>query len=198
MSLDLSSLRVYEGKHDDESKSSGSFSDDRYLLEEEDLRTLEVAVEELGDPKQGPASPLLRGMDLDLTFAASRKSEEGVGLRGVQEESVLVIFDLPDGSQGESLVRLYRSICETITSQSIIFTLSYPPPTSPQFKLGQTVEVLKSFIESEYGIPMQEQVLFLDERPMMNPLSLLDFPEAKGVEELFVRVDGPLPEGGRK
>jgi hypothetical protein len=49
-----------------------------------------------------------------------------------------------------------------------------------KFKLGQTVEVLKSFVESEYGIPMEDQSLFLEDKFMMNPLSLLDFPEAKG------------------
>ena len=40
-----------------------------------------------------------------------------------------VVFDLPDGSLGEC-----------------------------KFKMGQTVEFLKSFVESEYGIPMMEQV----------------------------------------
>ena len=41
---------------------------------------------------------------------------------GIQEKMVNVVFDLPDGSQGEN-----------------------------SFKLGHTVEVLKSFIENEYG-----------------------------------------------
>ncbi|CAM9341444.1 unnamed protein product, partial [Phaeothamnion confervicola] len=39
-----------------------------------------------------------------------------------------VVFELPDGSQGEQ-----------------------------QFQLGQTVEVLKSFVASEFGIPMAGQ-----------------------------------------
>ena len=47
----------------------------------------------------------------------------------VQERLVLCAFELPDGSIGE----------ET-------------------FKLGHTVEFIKSFVESEYGIPMFEQV----------------------------------------
>ena len=74
-----------------------------------------------------------------------------------------IYFDLPEGSQGESC-----------------------------FKLGQTVEVLKSFVESEFGIPMELQVMYLNDSPMMNPLSLLDFSEAKGAEEIFIRVDGPM------
>lgn len=45
---------------------------------------------------------------------------------------------------------------------------------------GQTVEVLKSYVESEYGIPMSQQFLFLENLLMMDPLSLLDFAEAKG------------------
>lgn len=67
-------------------------------------------------------------------------------------------------------------------------------PTIHQFKLGQTVEYLKSFIEGEYGIPISLQKLFLssDTRQMMNPLSLLDFKDCKGVEEVSIRVEGPL------
>lgn len=88
---------------------------------------------------------------------------------GIQERPVSVVFDLPDGSQGEST-----------------------------FKLGHTVEVLKSFIESEYGIPMADQRLFLDTKPMLDPFSLLDYPEAKGMEEIYVRVEGSLPLSSRK
>lgn len=95
-------------------------------------------------------SPLLRGMDLDLSFAASKGPYESQGA-GIQEQDVTVVFDLPDGSQGES-----------------------------KFKLGQTVEVLKSFVESEYGIPMEDQRLYIEDKLMLNPLSLLDYPEAKG------------------
>lgn len=96
-----------------------------------------------------------RGVGLDLSFASESKSghsRERDPRSGVQEESVLVIFDLPDGSQSESY-----------------------------FRLGQTVEFLKSFVESEFGIPMREQTLTLEGKRMMDPLSLLDYPEAKGM-----------------
>ena len=97
-------------------------------------------------------SPLLHGMGLDLSFAAAeRKLESDSDCKGVQEENVLVVFEFPDGSQSES-----------------------------HFRLGQTVEYVKSYIESEYGIPMQEQILIYEGRPMIDPLSLLDFPGAKG------------------
>jgi hypothetical protein len=95
------------------------------------------------------SSPLLRGMDLDLSFAASK--EPNLDREGIQEQDITVIFELPDGSQGESV-----------------------------FKLGQTVEVLKSYVESEYGIPMEDQKLYFDDRLMLNPLSILDYPDAKG------------------
>ena len=100
-------------------------------------------------------SPLMRGMDLDLSFAAAKDLYEQVD--GIQEHSVNVVFELPDGSQGEST-----------------------------FKLGQTVEVLKSFVESEYGIPMQDQRLYIEDKLMLNPLSLLDYPEAKGIQNYFL------------
>ena len=58
--------------------------------------------------------------------------------------------------------------------------------------------MLKSFVESEYGIPMIEQEMFIDDKAMMNPLSLLDFPEAKGSSEIFIRVEGSLPSDSKK
>ncbi len=96
-------------------------------------------------------SPLLCGLSLNLSLAADVKSRKCDP--EVQEELVSVVFELPDGSQGENA-----------------------------FKLGQTVEVLKSYVESEYGIPMADQKLFLSgsSKAMLNPLSLLDYPEIKG------------------
>ena len=91
------------------------------------------------------------GMDhLDLSLAEPKElNNESYG---IQEEAVTVVFDLPDGSQGESV-----------------------------FKLGHTVEFLKSFVESEYGILMADQSLFLDDKMLLDPFSLLDYSEAKGI-----------------
>eukprot|EP01031_Cornospumella_fuschlensis_P041378 gene41377-50494_t len=116
------------------------------------------------------ASPLLRGMSLNLSLAAEAKARLNDPV-AVQEELINVVFDLPDGSQGEG-----------------------------SFKLGQSVEVLKSYVESEYGIPMTTQRMFLNssDKQMLNPLSLLDYSEVKGCEEVFVRVEGELPKGSRK
>jgi hypothetical protein len=90
-----------------------------------------------------------RGVGLDLGFCVDNKP--GEKKPSAQEDSILVIFELPDGSQGEA-----------------------------RFKLGQTVEVLKSYVDTEYRIPMMDQRLFLEDRLMMDPLSLCDFAEAKG------------------
>eukprot|EP01039_Chlorochromonas_danica_P007177 gene7178-7940_t len=113
---------------------------------------------------------ILKGLDLDLSLAAEAKTLTSLG-PVVQEKLINVVFELPDGSQGENA-----------------------------FKLGQTVEVLKSYIESEYGIPMAEQTLYLSEsdRLLLNPFSLLDYNEVKGNEEIFVRVEGRLPKNSRK
>ena len=121
----------------------------------------EVAQEALST-NQSAESPLMKGMNLDLSLA-SRK-DEGDGSFRLQEGSIVVNFELPDGSFGESI-----------------------------FKLGQTTEVLKSFVESEYGIPMLEQIMYIEEKMMMNPLSLVDFKEAKEMDEILIRVEGPLP-----
>jgi hypothetical protein len=64
---------------------------------------------------------------LDLARA---EGKDGPDSGGAQEDEILVVFDLPDGSQSES-----------------------------KFKYGQTVEFVKSFVESEFGIPMPTQVL---------------------------------------
>mmetsp|Transcript_6229 Transcript_6229/g.9392 ORF Transcript_6229/g.9392 Transcript_6229/m.9392 type:complete len:149 (-) Transcript_6229:210-656(-) len=118
-----------------------------------------------------PTSPLkMRGMGLDFSSLSGAKKDEYIDDGpSIQESSVMVVFDLPDGSQGENM-----------------------------FKLGNTVEVLKSVVESDYGIPMTEQTMFLEDQPMMNPLSLLDFPDAKGVDEVYIRVEGPMPSSARK
>jgi hypothetical protein len=42
------------------------------------------------------------------------------------------------------------------------------------------------------------QEMFIEDRSMMNPLSILDFPEAKGQQEIYVRVDGPIPMESKK
>ena len=128
--------------------------DDEYL--DDDGRIMTVVADDDEEPEADSksssqrlsSSSRHRGIGLDLGFCSEKPSEKK---QNVQEDSILVIFELPDGSQGEA-----------------------------RFKLGQTVEVLKSYVDTEYRIPMMDQRLFLENTLMMDPLSLCGFPEAKG------------------
>jgi hypothetical protein len=111
----------------------------------------------------------MQGMGLDLSLALPTSAEYIEEDPLIQESSIIVVFDLPDGSVGEQ-----------------------------EFKLGNTIEVLKSFVEMDYGIPMMEQTMFMGDQLLMDPMSLLDYPEAKSCDELFVRVEGVLPSGSKK
>ncbi len=115
--------------------------------DEEDDRTITLP-EHRGSPRSlGPA------MSLDLAGTSSDVKTDS----GENEDEIVVVFELPDGSQSDS-----------------------------KFRLGQTVEVLKSFVESEFGIPMQGQTLRLKGKVMMDPLSLLDFSEIRGTLPLVL------------
>lgn len=50
-------------------------------------------------------------MGLDLSLAPDKNEEKDSG-KGIQENTVLVVFDLPDGSQGESIFKLGRYLSE--------------------------------------------------------------------------------------
>ena len=119
---------------------------DRISYSEDDEKKMFALPDPIYSPRSQQAA--MSGPSLDLSNAQQDSKEQD----GVQEDEIIVVFDLPDGSQSDS-----------------------------KFRLGQTVEVLKSFVESEFGIPMQHQVLRSQGKIMMDPLSLLDFPEAKGM-----------------
>ena len=139
-------------------------------------------------------------MSLDLSLAAIAAEDRGSKLseedRIVQQSSapIRILFDLPDGTQIEN-----------------------------EFQMGQTVEVLKSFVELECGISMGSQRLYLEGGtcPLLDPMSLLDYPEVRTLrkiklsfffdtllffliyqiaqmEEVIVRVEGEMDEGGAK
>ena len=91
------------------------------------------------------------GHTLNLGREESKDKDRVDEASGVQEDEVLVVFELPDNSQSEA-----------------------------RFRLGQTVQVLKSFVEAEFGIPMQTCVLRFLGKVMLDPLSLLDYPETQG------------------
>lgn len=80
---------------------------------DDDPRTITLSSMESDQPGKHPSSPLLKGMDLDLSYTRDRKgfdNDEEYRRRGVQEEEVMVIFELPDGSQGEMQVCPNRNL----------------------------------------------------------------------------------------
>ena len=85
---------------------------------------------------------------------------------GIEHEMVEITFQLPEGDE----------ICG-------------------DFKVGQTVEVLKSFVTEKTKIPMEDQRLYLDGKLMFDPLSLSDFKDIteKGSAQVSV-IDLQKPE----
>ncbi|CAM9116019.1 unnamed protein product [Choristocarpus tenellus] len=109
------------------------------------------------------------GLSLNTTLVTKGAACVEGGITNQQAFPVTVIFDLPDGSQADQ-----------------------------EFKLGQTVEVLKSYIESEFGIPMAGQTLYLGSRQMLDPLTLLDYKEINPKEEVYIFVEGNMSEEAKK
>ena len=132
-------------------------------------------------PEAKALSPIGRpaGMgSLDLSLAAAAADQAQDAKTPSAEDDVLrqattpvtILFDLPDGSQIEG-----------------------------EFQMGQTIEVLKSYVSVDIGIPMQEQSLYLEDGtgPLMDPMSIMDYPQIdprKG--EVFIRVDGIMDDDG--
>mmetsp|Transcript_5661 Transcript_5661/g.7036 ORF Transcript_5661/g.7036 Transcript_5661/m.7036 type:complete len:157 (+) Transcript_5661:53-523(+) len=115
-----------------------------------------------------------KGLNLDLSLASIDTSSKPSAEDRIEQRAntaVHVLFDLPDGSQVEH-----------------------------DFQLGQTVEVLKSFLSIECGIPMGSQQLFLESGvgPLLDPMSLSDYPQISTEEEVVIRVDGDMDRGAKK
>ena len=111
------------------------------------------------------------GIDMELLEKAERNAEntEEDDIIKRLDAPVLVVFELPDGSEGEQT-----------------------------FKLGQTVEVLKAFVEDEFEIDMRSCRLYLGDEEMPDPFSLSDFPQVSPRKACVVRVAGDVPERAQK
>lgn len=102
------------------------------------------------------------GLDMSAVVKLERNpgpAEAHERVERALDAQVLVVFELPDGSEGEK-----------------------------HFKMGHTVEVLKSHVEEEFEIPMAAQSLYLDDALMLDPLSLSDYPPLRGVAARARRV----------
>mmetsp|Transcript_7474 Transcript_7474/g.9957 ORF Transcript_7474/g.9957 Transcript_7474/m.9957 type:complete len:159 (-) Transcript_7474:82-558(-) len=127
----------------------------------------------MNDGDQIPSTSRVGGLELDLTTADGKSNDDDYveenKVERRQHTPVMIIFELPDGSTGEK-----------------------------EFKLGQTVELLKSFVEGEFDIPMTSQKLLLNGTQMMDPLCLLDYPDIDPSGEVFITVEGELGEESKK
>ena len=106
-----------------ESKSSSAENDDYVDEKEEDSRVISVdrnddydESEDLDYKSYALPQQIIRGMGLDLSLAPAKGDEKESG-KGIQESNVLVVFDLPDGSQGESTFKLGNDIFYTFSSR---------------------------------------------------------------------------------
>lgn len=113
-------------------------------------------------------------LDLKLANVSKNINDSKSSQIEIQEQMVTLIFQFSDESQDESV-----------------------------FKLGQTIEYVKSFIEFTYGIPMSQQQLYCGSICMMDPLSILDYFETDvegslNKSQLTIRVEGSFSLGFRK
>ncbi|GMI58286.1 hypothetical protein ScalyP_jg644 [Parmales sp. scaly parma] len=85
------------------------------------------------------------------------------------KSEVLIIFELPDGSQ-----------CEE------------------KFMLGHTVEVLKAFLSSEVDLDFATSKLFIDNsKLLLDPMQLSDYIKDNSAD-VYIRVEGDMEETSHK
>ena len=90
-------------------KSSHAENDDYMDEKEADSRMISMnRDDDYGERSHPLPQQVIRGMELDLSLAPA-KGNEIEDRKPIQETNVLVVFDLPDGSQGESFFKLGAS-----------------------------------------------------------------------------------------
>jgi len=140
---------------------------------DDDEAVIEIDAPPLASAK--PSSPEKQPhYKLDVTAAselAESKDTSEIGQLVRQAEAmVLVVFELDDGSEAER-----------------------------EFMMGQTVECLKAFVESECGVPMRTQRMFIGDTVLIDPLSLADYPALFDPrEDVVVRVEGEFSSAESK
>lgn len=61
------------------------------------------------------------------------------------------------------------------------------------------LQVLKSYLALDCGIPMHSQRLYLgEEGPLLDPMSLLDYPQIDPREHVIIRVEGEIDDASAK
>ena len=166
-----------------------------------------ISIPVIADAKDEARSSARPGVGplLDIRAAVKESDTKDLSLEAAvvreQEAVVVIVFDLPDGSQARARPRgsLRRSdpreMCDEMCDAC---TLPRARKGDQQFKMGQTVEVLKAFIAEEFSIPMETQQLFLGTKKMIDPMTLLDYPEIVPGGETVVRVEGDMDDSAKK
>ena len=125
-----------------ESKSACAENDDYIDEKEEDSRVISVdrnddydESEDLDYKSYALPQQIIRGMGLDLSLAPAKGDEKESG-KGIQESNVLVVFDLPDGSQGESTFKLGDEIISIISRMQSNACINYSSKMKYDFLNG--------------------------------------------------------------
>ncbi|KDO21810.1 hypothetical protein SPRG_12627 [Saprolegnia parasitica CBS 223.65] len=79
--------------------------------------------------------------------------------RRLQEEDIVIVFELPDGSEVQE-----------------------------KFKKGQTIAVLKSYLSMEFDLPMESLKLLHHETTLIDPYTITDYPELEALDHVRLRV----------
>lgn len=68
---------------------------------------------------------------------------------------------------------------EAEMGDAVMITFKLPDGTEKphKFNMGQSIGFLKATIESEYGIKIPTQALMLNDKVLIDPMSLADYPE---------------------
>lgn len=67
-------------------------------------------------------------------------------------------------------------------SVPVVFQLPSGEAAAAQFFMGQNIEHLKLYLEKEHGLPYSSTTLYLDDRLLLDPLSLSDLPFVSNAE----------------
>jgi len=131
--------------------------------------------ESTGNPTSSPAA--VKTLNLSRAHDLAEEKDDGLEAQMARKSKseILVIFELPDGSQVED-----------------------------HFMLGHTVEVLKAFLAADLQMDFAGTKLFIggedgaEEKMLLDPMQIADYVDGQSKDDLYVRVEGEMEDTGRK
>lgn len=161
-------MAAAEGKTEDFEGKETSEDDECCKDGDDDDMAFDIIPDSTPEGLPRKVNPRPIGLGLDLTQAKQPNDQGSDQTREAQIDRrnntvATILFELPDGSMVQN-----------------------------EFQMGQTVQVLKSYIASEVGIPMAQQSLYLETSTdmLLDPMTLLDYPEIDPMDEILIRVEG--------